>query len=44
VVLDEQGRPIWERLTARHVIKKPARIRQAAAQDPAALFAFGLLR
>jgi bifunctional non-homologous end joining protein LigD len=43
VVLDEQGRPIWERLTARHVIKNPARVRQAAAEDPAALFAFDLL-
>jgi bifunctional non-homologous end joining protein LigD len=43
VVLDEQGRPIWERLTARHAIKNPARVRQAAAQDPAALFAFDLL-
>jgi bifunctional non-homologous end joining protein LigD len=30
-------------LTARHVIKNPARIRQAAAQDPAAIFAFDLL-
>jgi bifunctional non-homologous end joining protein LigD len=43
VVLDEQGRPIWERLTARHAIKNPARIRQAAGEDPAALFAFDLL-
>ena len=43
VVLDEQGRPVWERLKARHVIRKPERIRQAAASDPAALFAFDLL-
>lgn len=43
VVLDGQGQPIWERLTARHAIKNPARIRQAATQDPAALFAFDLL-
>jgi bifunctional non-homologous end joining protein LigD len=43
VVLDEQGRPVWERLTARQAIKNPARIRQAAAEDPAALFAFDLL-
>ena len=42
VVLDEQGRPVWERLKARHVIRKPERIRQAAA-DPAVLFAFDLL-
>lgn len=38
VVLDKQGRPVWERLKARHVIRKPERIRQAAATDPAALF------
>ena len=43
VVLDEQGRPVWERLKARHVIRKPEHIRQAAAADPAALFAFDLL-
>jgi bifunctional non-homologous end joining protein LigD len=44
VVLDEQGRPIWDRLTALHAIRNPARIRQAAAEDPAAVFAFDLLR
>jgi bifunctional non-homologous end joining protein LigD len=43
VVLDEQGRPIYERLKARHAIRNPARIRYAAMQDPAALFAFDLL-
>ena len=43
VVLDEHGRPVWGRLKARHVIRKPERIRQAAAADPAALFAFDLL-
>lgn len=43
VVLDERGRPVWERLKARHVIRKPERIRQAAMTDPAALFAFDLL-
>ena len=43
VVLDEQGRPVWERLRARHMIRKPERIREAAATDPAALFAFDLL-
>jgi bifunctional non-homologous end joining protein LigD len=43
VVLDEQGRPQWDRLKKRHVIKNPARIRRAAAEDPAAVFAFDLL-
>ena len=43
VVLDDQGRTVKERLKARHVIRKPERIRQAAAADPAALFAFYLL-
>ena len=43
VVLDDHGRPVWERVKARHVIRKPERIRQAAATDPAALFAFDLL-
>ena len=40
---DEQGRPLWERLKARHAIRAANRIQQAAAQDPAALFAFDLL-
>jgi hypothetical protein len=35
--------PVWERLKARHVIRKPERIRQAASADPAAVFAFDLL-
>jgi hypothetical protein len=43
VVPDDQARPIWERLTGRHVIKNPARVRQAAAENPDALFAFDLL-
>ena len=43
VVLDEQGRPVWERLKARHALKEPRSIAQAAAQDPAAIFAFDLL-
>jgi bifunctional non-homologous end joining protein LigD len=43
VILDEQGRPVWERLKARHVIRAANRIRQAAANDPAAIFAFDLL-
>lgn len=29
VVLDERGRPVWERLKARHVIRKPDRTPQA---------------
>src|SRR5687768_13292941 len=33
----------WERLKARSAIRKPERVRQAAAVDPAALFAFDLL-
>jgi bifunctional non-homologous end joining protein LigD len=43
VVLDEQGRPQWERLKRRHVLRHPARIRQAAAEEPACIFAFDLL-
>lgn len=43
VVLDEQGRPQWDQLKRRHVIKKSDRIQRAAAEAPAALFAFDLL-
>ena len=43
VVLDDRGCPQWDRLKRRHVIKKPDRIRQAAAEDPAAIFAFDML-
>ena len=43
VVLDEQGRPVWERLHGRHRLKDARRIRQAAQADPAAIFAFDLL-
>lgn len=43
VVLDAQGRPQWDRLQRRHVLRKADRIRQAAAADPAAIFAFDLL-
>lgn len=43
VVQDEQGRSVWERLKARHLIRAANRIQQAAAQDPAAIFAFDLL-
>jgi ATP-dependent DNA ligase len=34
---------LWERLTARAASKNLARIRLAAGEDPAALFAFDLL-
>jgi bifunctional non-homologous end joining protein LigD len=43
VVLDEHGRPQWERLKRRHVLRQPARIHRAAANEPAAIFAFDLL-
>lgn len=43
VILDEQGRPEWDRLHRRHMTRKPERARMAAAEDPAALFAFDLL-
>src|SRR5687767_10343398 len=42
VVLDDVGRPQWERLKARHVIRNPLRVRHAAAQDPEGLFGFDL--
>ena len=40
VILDELGRPVWERLKARHALKNAQRIREAAARDPAVIFAF----
>jgi bifunctional non-homologous end joining protein LigD len=43
VVLDGQGRPQWDRLHRRHAARSPDRIRRAAVDDPAALFAFDLL-
>ena len=43
VVLDDQGRPQWDRLHRRHAVRSPDRIRRAAVDDPAALFAFDLL-
>lgn len=43
VVLDEHGRPQWERLKSRHLLRHPGRIRQAAAEEPACIFAFDLL-
>jgi ATP-dependent DNA ligase len=43
VILDERGCPQWHRLQRRHVIRDALRIRQAAAEDPAAIFCFDLL-
>ena len=43
VVLDDQGRPQWDRLHLRHTLHRPDRIREAATRDPAAIFAFDLL-
>jgi bifunctional non-homologous end joining protein LigD len=43
VVLDDQGRPQWARLQRRHVLRHTHRIKQAAADDPACIFAFDLL-
>ena len=43
VVLDAQGRPQWDRVKARQVIRNPARVRRAASEEPAAIFAFDLL-
>jgi ATP-dependent DNA ligase len=42
VVLGEHGRPQWDRLKRRHVLRHPSRIAQAAAEQPAAIFAFDL--
>lgn len=43
VIVDGLGRPDWRRLHRRHVIRRADRVRLAAAQDPAAIFAFDLL-
>ncbi len=43
VVLDDQGRPQWDRLHSRHTLRHLHRIREAATRDPAAIFAFDLL-
>ena len=40
VILDDQGRPQWDRLHSRHTLRHPHRIREAAARDPAARFRF----
>jgi bifunctional non-homologous end joining protein LigD len=43
VVLDTEGRSVWERLHARHRLQDPAKIKHAAASEPAVIFAFDLL-
>ena len=43
VMLDETGRPQWDALTRRNAMRSPARIRKAAANEPACVFAFDLL-
>ena len=43
VVLDERGKPQFERLRRRALLKKPTSIEQAARSEPAAIFAFDLL-
>lgn len=43
VIVDETGRPQFEALTRRNAMRSPARIRKAAAEQPAAVFAFDLL-
>jgi bifunctional non-homologous end joining protein LigD len=43
VVLDTEGRSVWERLHNRHRLKDPKKIARAAIEDPAAIFAFDLL-
>jgi hypothetical protein len=43
VVLDDVGRPQWDRLKRRHVLRDPRRIARAVVEDPACIFAFDLL-
>jgi ATP-dependent DNA ligase len=43
VILDDQGCPQWDRLQRRSVLRHTHRIQQAAAEDPACVFAFDLL-
>ena len=42
-MLDEHGRSQWERLTRRTALLNPIRVRCAAVQEPAAIFAFDIL-
>jgi bifunctional non-homologous end joining protein LigD len=43
VLLDEQGRPQFERLTRRLRLKRPDLIARASISEPAAIFAFDLM-
>jgi bifunctional non-homologous end joining protein LigD len=43
VILDDCGRPQWDRLKRRHHLKHPGRIATAAVEEPACIFAFDLL-
>jgi ATP-dependent DNA ligase len=43
VVLDDHGRPQFERLKARAAKRKPESVRAGAAADPDVLFVFDLL-
>jgi len=42
VICDEMGRPQWNRLHKRHMLRNPRRIATAATADPACIFAFDL--
>jgi bifunctional non-homologous end joining protein LigD len=43
VICDEHGCPQFDRLNGRARLRRPDRVRSAAAADPAAIFAFDLL-
>jgi bifunctional non-homologous end joining protein LigD len=43
VILDDQGRPQWDRLHTRHTLRHPRRIQESVTRNPAAIFAFDLL-
>jgi len=43
VVLDAEGRPLFERLRRRFAMKAPHSVKAASATEPAVLFAFDLL-
>jgi len=43
VVLDDQGKPQFERLRRRALLKKSTSVERAARSDPAVMFAFDIL-
>lgn len=43
VILDEMGRPQWDRLRSRHAARHQMHITAGATSSPAAIFAFDLL-